>query len=101
MIVKIEFDYETDTVYMVCPAKVGRNVRQLQRDFDKWIYDRKNSHPYWVVAHEDEKGNKRYGVCFNAEAFAYWLNNVRFNKGKRVARLIEVPDKPPKKIIGF
>ncbi|MGE8081904.1 hypothetical protein [Peribacillus loiseleuriae] len=101
MIVKVEFMYEEDTEYICCPAKVGRNIRQLQRDFDKWLYDRENNHPYWEVADEDEEGNKLYGVCFNAEAFVFWLNNVRFNKGKNVAKLIETPNKSPKKKIGF
>ena len=101
MIVKIEFDYETDTEYMICPTKVGRNVRQLQRDFDKWLYNRENNHPYWELAHIDEEGNEFYGVCFNADAFVYWLNNIRFNKGKQVARLIEFPNKPPKKTICY
>jgi hypothetical protein len=100
MIVKIEFTYEEDTEYINCPSKVGRNIRQLQRDFDRWIYDRKNEHPYWEVAHVDEEGIF-YGVCFNAEAFVYWLNNVRFKKGIQVARLIEKPLKLPKKKISF
>ncbi|WP_338472674.1 hypothetical protein R4Z10_08055 [Niallia sp. XMNu-256] len=97
MIVKVEFMYDKDTEYISCPAKVGRNIRQLQRDFDKWLYNRENNHPYWVAAAEDEEGNKIYGVCFNAEAFVFWLNNVRFNKGKKVAKLIETPNKLVKK----
>ena len=36
MFVKVEFMYEEDTEYIRCPAKVGRNIRQLLRDFDKW-----------------------------------------------------------------
>lgn len=100
MIIKIEFEYEDDAEYMVCPTKIGRNIRKLQQEFDKWMYDRKNSHPYWEVAYEDEKGNKVYGVSFNAEAFVYWLNKVRF-KRENFARLIEVPNQPPKKTIKF
>ena len=53
MIVKIEFCYEKDTEYILCPAKVGRNIRQLQRDFDKWLYNRQNNHSYWEVADID------------------------------------------------
>ena len=101
MIVKIEFCYETDTEYIRCPAKIGRNIRNLQRQFDKWIYDRNNKHPYGVIAHEDEEGNKIYGVCFNAEAFVYWLNQVRFVKRKKVVRIIDNPTKPPKKKLRF
>ena len=101
MFVKVEFMYEEDTEYIRCPAKVGRNICQLQRDCDKWLYDGENKHPYWVVADEDEEGNKIYGVCFNAVAFVFWLNNVRFNKGKNVAKLIETPNKPAKKKIRF
>jgi hypothetical protein len=90
-----------NTQYFRCPAKVGRNVRKLQSSFDKWLYNRENNHPYWEVAHIDENGNKFFGVCFDTEAFIYWLNNVRFKKGKNVAKLIENPRKRPKKIIYF
>ncbi|KON68718.1 hypothetical protein AKG34_07840 [Peribacillus butanolivorans] len=61
----------------------------MQREFDKWLYDRENKHSYWEVAGEDEEGEKIFGVCFNGEAFVYWLNNVRFNKDKKVAMLIK------------
>ncbi|PKG22871.1 hypothetical protein [Niallia nealsonii] len=101
MIIRIEFCYEADTEYMICPAKVGKNIRQLQHDFDKWLYDKNNNHPYWEIVHVDEDGNKKYGVYFNAEAFVYWMNNRKFKKGKKVARLIESPNKPPKKTIRF
>ena len=101
MIVKIEFCYEKDTEYILCPAKVGRNIRQLQRDFDKWLYNRQNNHSYWEVADIDEEGNNIYGVCFNAEAFVYWLNNIRFTKRKKIAKLVETPNKQPKKKIRF
>lgn len=101
MIVKIEFDYENDTEYIRCTAKVGRNIRKLQRQFDKWIYDRNNKHPYWELAHIDEEGNEIYGVCFDAEAFVYWLNHVKYVKRKKVARLVEKPNKPPKKKLRF
>ncbi|HZG72698.1 MAG TPA: hypothetical protein VEY51_14265 [Chondromyces sp.] len=97
MIIKIEFNYENDTEFIICPAKVGRSIFQLQREFDKWLYDRGNNHPHWVIAYEEEEGNKFYGVSFNAAAFEYWLNNVRFRKGKKVARLMKVSNKPPKK----
>ena len=87
--------------YFRCSAKVGRKVRKLQRDFDTWLYNRDNNHSYWEVAHIDEDGNKLYGVCFDTEAFVYWLNNVRFKKSKRVAKLIKNPSKTPKKKINF
>ena len=43
MFVKVKFDYETNTQYIRCPAKIGRNVRKLQSQSDKWIYDAKNT----------------------------------------------------------
>jgi hypothetical protein len=101
MIIKIEFNYEMDTEFMICPSKIGRNIIQLKREFDKWLYNGENDHPYWVIAYEDGDGNKCYGVSFNADAFVYWLNHVRFKKGKRVARLIKVPNRLPKKTIRF
>jgi hypothetical protein len=101
MIVKVGFDYEDDLEYIKCSAKVGRNINQLQKDFFKWLYNRENNHPYWEVFGEDEEGNVIYGVCYRTDAFVYWLNKVRFNKGKSVARLIENPNLPPKKTIRF
>ena len=99
VIIEVQLSWEIQ--YFRCPAKVGRKVRKLQRDFDKWLYNRDNNHPYWEVAHIDEEGNQLYGVSFDTEAFVYWLNNVRFKKGKRIAKLIETPNKSPKKIISF
>lgn len=95
MIVKVELC--TKTQYFRCPTKIGRKVRKLQKDFDRWLYNRNNNHPYW----KDEDGNEFYGVCFDAEAFIFWLNNVRFKNGKKVARLIATPNKQPKKRIHF
>ena len=99
MIVKVGFEYENDIEYMICPAKVGRNIKRLQKDFFKWLYNRENNHPYWFE--EEEDGNVIYGVSYRTDAFIYWLNKVKFNKGKNVARLIEVPKIPPKKTIRF
>ncbi|WP_430510872.1 hypothetical protein [Gottfriedia solisilvae] len=101
MIVKIGFTYDEDTVYIRCPSKVGRNIRRLQRDFDRWLYDRKNNHPYWELFDVEEDGTECWGVSFNEEAFIYWLNNVRFKKGKEVAYLINDPKVLPKKTIKF
>ncbi|MEC2074828.1 hypothetical protein [Metabacillus fastidiosus] len=42
-----------------------------------------------------------YGVCFYAEAFVYWLNEVKFVKRKKVARLIDKPADLPKKKLKF
>ena len=99
MIVKVRFEYEDDIEYMICPAKVGRNINRLQKEFFGWLYDRENQHPYWFEDEED--GNVTYGVSYRTDAFIYWLNKVKFNKGKNVARLIEVPKIPPKKTIRF
>ena len=99
MIVKVGFDYEDDIEYMICPAKVGRNIHRLQKEFWEWLFDRENQHPYWFEYEED--GNVTYGVSYRTDAFIYWLNKMKFNKGKNVARLIEVPKTPPKKTIRF
>lgn len=99
MIVKVGFDSEDDLEYMVCPAKVGRDINRLQQEFWDWLFDRKNQHPYWFEYEED--GNIDYGVSYRTDAFIYWLNNVKFNKGKNIARLIEDPKSLPKKTIRF
>jgi len=97
VIVKVGFDYEENIEYMICHAKVGRNIKQLQRDFWIWLYNRENQHPYWEIHYQDDEGNPVYGVSYGTEAFVYWLNNVRFTKRKKVARLIAVPKTPFKK----
>lgn len=101
MIIKIGFEYEKDTVYFRCPAKVGRNIRKLQRSFLTWLYDRKNDHPYWFSCGVNEDGIEKFGVSYNEDAFIYWLNNVRFKKGKTVAFLINNPKYSPKKSMSF
>jgi hypothetical protein len=46
MIVKICFGYPDYGKYMVCSAKVGRNIKQLQLDFDKWLRNRVENLPH-------------------------------------------------------
>ncbi|WP_157052726.1 hypothetical protein [Priestia koreensis] len=95
----MEFRYEDE--YMSCAAKGGRNIHQLQREFDQWIYDRGNDHPYWEIAYIDEEGNEGYGVSFSGEAFVNWLNNVKFSKRKKVARLVSTVPSHYKKVLRF
>ena len=64
---------------MVSPAKVGRNINQLQRDFLKWLYNRENHPPYWEIHDQDEEGYHVYGVSYRTDGFIYWLNKARFN----------------------
>ena len=99
MIVKVGFDSEDDIEYIICPAKVGRNINRLQEEFWNWLFDRQNQHPYWVEYEED--GNVTYIVSYRTDAFIFWLNKVKFKKGKNVARLLEAPKTPPKKTIWF
>ncbi|WP_078410722.1 hypothetical protein [Priestia abyssalis] len=95
MIVEISLG-GVDSQYIQCPAKVGRNIRQLQMEFFDWLFDRNNDHKYWV--YHEEAG---YGVDYDAEALVYWLNHVRFKKGKKVAALIDQTNISPKKKIAF
>lgn len=81
MIVKVGFNYEDDIGY--CSTKVGRTINRLQEEFWDWLFDRKNQHPYWFEYRED--GNITYGVSYRTDAFIYWLNKVKFTKGKNVA----------------
>ena len=99
MIVKVGFDYEDDIEYMICPAKVGRNIIDYKRNFGNGYMTERTNILYWFEYEED--GNVTYGVSYRTDAFIYWLNKVKFNKGKNVARLIEVPKTPPKKTIKF
>ena len=64
-----------------------------------YLIERTNQHPYQFE--EEEEGNITYGVSYRTDAFIYWLNKVKFIKGKNVARLIEVPKTLPKKTIRF
>ncbi|MER2107120.1 MAG: hypothetical protein ABS949_09285 [Solibacillus sp.] len=101
MIIAVKFEYECATAYMRCPAKVGRAIKRLQWDFFDWLYDRENPHQYWEIHDYDEAGNPVYGVSYGEDAFIYWLNQVRFTRGKRVATIITAPKQPAKKTIHF
>ncbi|WP_075617943.1 hypothetical protein [Paenisporosarcina indica] len=92
----IEVSLGPDTQYVRCLTKVGRNIRQLQDEFFEWLFDRNNNHKYWK--YDEETG---YIVNYDAEALVYWLNHIRFKKGKRVAALIAHPTISPKKKIEF
>ncbi|ALC85534.1 hypothetical protein AM499_06665 [Bacillus sp. FJAT-22090] len=92
----IEVSLGPDSQYVRCLTKVGRNIRQLQNEFFDWLFDRKNNHKYWK--YDEEAG---YIVNYDAEALVYWLNHIRFKKGKKVAALIDQPNISPKKKIEF
>ncbi|BAU29281.1 hypothetical protein DFP93_11686 [Aneurinibacillus soli] len=76
----IVIDFYQHQQVMKCPSKVGRKINKLRDEFLSWLYDRSIDHPYWVC--ED---GENYGLCYDADALIYWLNNYRFKKREVIA----------------
>lgn len=47
------------------------NIEEIQNDFFKWLFDKNNDHPYWIVVNGEKKACK-YGT----QAFIEWINNT-------------------------
>ena len=66
MIIKIKFEYESESDYIYCPDGFMINMNK----FFEWIYGDKE-HRFWVY---DELG-ERLGVEYRSDAVVEWINN--------------------------
>lgn len=85
-----------DADVIECPQYVADNLKSYQRKFDKWIYDRKNQHGYWVK----DPADGGWAVCFDGEAFLNWLNNNVLTDGDEKAFFVSrnhIPTQEEKK----
>lgn len=70
MKVVVRMTYDADIIEV--PNHIGENIKEYQAEFDEWLYNKNNDHPFWTY-----KDGEKYGVCFRSNAFVYWLNNVK------------------------
>lgn len=68
MKVNIFFDNDECADVIIVPDNV-ENIEEIQLDFFKWLFDKKNNHKYWVY----EDGEKKY-CSYGVDAFVEWLN---------------------------
>ena len=79
------FDEERlDADVLDVPDDVVGNLRQLQQEFFRWLFDKSNDHPYWYY-----RNGEKYGCCYRGEAFVYWLNNCYLGAASKTALLVE------------
>ena len=64
--------YDEDMEYadIVYIPKTIFDIEELQNNFFRWLFDKKNDHQYWVIVNGEKKMCK-YGT----QAFIEWINN--------------------------
>ena len=82
MRVALVFDYDADIID--CPEFVAQDLKGLQAEFDKWLFDKNNDHGYWWY----EAGEK-VGCNYRSDAFIDWLNTVLIQTGEKAVLLEE------------
>ena len=65
--------YDEDMEYadIVYIPKTIFDIEELQNNFFRWLFDKKNDHQYWVIVN-GEKKMRKYGT----QAFIEWINNT-------------------------
>lgn len=65
--------YDEDMEYadIVYIPKTILDIKELQNNFFRWLFDKKNDHQYWVIVNGEKKMCK-YGT----QAFIEWINST-------------------------
>ena len=65
--------YDEDMEYadIVYIPKTIFDIEELQNNFFRWLFEKKNDHQYWVIVNGEKKMCK-YGT----QAFIEWINNT-------------------------
>jgi hypothetical protein len=63
----VRFDTSADVIEI--SQNILPEIKKLQDDFLKWLFDKNNNHDYWWY----ENGNK-VGCSYRSEAFCEYLN---------------------------
>ncbi len=72
--------HEFDVDVLDVPEFVITDIRKIQKQFDKWLYDKDNPKTW----------NKDVGAfCFRGDMFVYWLNEYLLKDSKEKAKLVE------------
>ena len=82
MIVNLKFGFYVDVIDI--PDELVTDLKKLQKNFDKWLYNKENNHGYWVVI----DGKKR-AVKFDGLAFVEWLNKYILTNNNVKAHVIK------------
>ena len=82
----VEFGLTADIIEI--PNPVARKIDKYRNDFLDWIYDRNNSHKYWVKV-KDGKGGWYDAVCYDTDAFVDWLNENVINDKMEPATIVK------------
>lgn len=81
--VVIEMTYDADIILV--PDEIEQNIKKIQEQFDDWIHDKANDHPFWVYKHRE-----KYCPCFRGDAFVYYLNTYIIQDKSKEACVLEM-----------
>lgn len=82
MLVAVIFTY--DKYLVSIPDTSKYKPLELQKLFDKWLFDERVDHEYWVYTY----GKKDY-VSYDIEAFIKWLNENIFANSDEEVKIVE------------
>lgn len=82
MKIAVEFTYHTDIISV--PEEIGRKIKQYQKMFDKWLYNKANNHGNWVIIN-----NRKVAVSFDTKSFVDYINSVHLSNCKEKAYIVE------------
>lgn len=60
------------------------DIKDLQNNFFRWLFDKNNDHQYWIIVN-GEKKMCRYGT----QAFIEWINNVILSRNNDKSYIIK------------
>lgn len=66
--IAITFTFQTDII--IVPEDIAKNVKKIQRSFDRWLYDKDNDHGCWEII-----DGKKMAVSFDTDVFVDYINN--------------------------
>lgn len=78
----VEMTYNADVIEV--PDEIEKNIKKVQRQFDKWIHDKTTEHKYWLY-----RDGKKDCPCFRGDAFVEYLNEVVLVDSDEKATLLE------------
>ena len=84
--VALEFTYEKYLLSL--PQETAKEIKNIQRAFDKWLYDKSNNHGLWII-----KNGRKAAVQFGASDFVDFINRTYLNDRIK-AELIKVTEIP-------
>lgn len=87
-LVALKFTYHTDLIEV--PDIIEKDIKLIQRKFDKWLYNKDIDHSCWTI-----RDGKKIAVSFDSQDFVDFINNLfsDFSTAKIVKHNIDnIPD---------